>query len=1167
MNQEELLEIIEKAASEKSTSLDLIGRGITSIPPEIGKLKNLTELKLFTNRLTSIPAELGQLTKLESLLLSDNKLTRIPSELGQLNHLKELWLHDNQLKSIPAELGQLTNLTELSLYTNQLTSIPAELGKLNKLEILSLHYNQLTSIPAELGNLTNLTELHLYNNQLTSIPTELGQLTKLKSLTLHNNDKLTSPPPEVVKQGTKSILVYLREQMKDHTTARRKSISDRKKEKDKIGTVNVTIDPKEVVPEFEKRLDCKLGRNSRRIIQEAWKLANEATPKSPRFTTGWLLLAIVVYGKRTRIRNTAKFLYESVKEKEREVRESYRNAVRKEGFVSEFNTTYVSNTMKMATQIAIETTGNSIISLRHLFAGLLLCEPDRREGAPGRLREMGADIDELRVEFLSFLKEAKLKDDTETWTRILKGQIELEEIGEEGTSSVVAFLPSHISDQASIEDLLGFEPYVKAIADFLRHPDTKPPLTLSIEGEWGCGKSSFMLQLEKEICGGKTGKDNLLRQLAVKVRSIMIKPICFIRLPQQIIGQIKKANQYLVKWMERPRRCEEYTVRFNAWRHDKEDAVWAAFALEFLKQISQQRCWLGRLVGYVRLCQSRYDWKEGFLPAVRFFAAWLFLVSLSLSILIVMWAEGPNVVRTFAEGLTKSILGQSILEVIFGGGSIAAWLTGVGLVLSQAKNYIGNPLSIELRKYIQSPDYKNRVSFIEQFHKDFTKIVCAYAGKKKVYVFIDDVDRCEVPKASDLMQSLNLLIANDPQLIFIIGMDREKVAAGLAVKFKELLPYLSGFDRYSDGSQVVSKSPLFGLEYGYNFIEKFIQIPFLVPRPDEKNLRKLLDQIGKSSTVNKPLAEEESAKIDSPIDMTKPDIEDQVNAEHEREEIGHSGESHDAKQEESGEDVEEQVKREEARVAFDRDFDRIRDIVQKVNPALESNPRRVKQFINLFRLRAYIAIETGFIDLDKREPSIKDWTFEKLGKLIAISLRWPLLLAELDKDPTILLEIEQSAWKPDVKEKLMKAAGSNLAHWVGKIDMRELLRAGCFDKNGKADPEGRKLYSIGELNLDKLLLVSPKVRDIKPFPLEVSPSPAIAAGETKGPEVVINPEQQKIEKKVEDTGKHEESNETKSVKKAPKKKEIPAQTINKKKAKKKTLKKKVTKKKVKKKLK
>ncbi len=62
-----------------------------------------------------------------------------------------------------------------------------------------------------------------------------------------------------------------------------------------------------------------------------------------------------------------------------------------------------------------------------------------------------------------------------------------------------SILNANVSDQAAELDALGFEPYVSAIAEFLTNPVTQPPLTISIEGAWGSGKSSFMKQLQKVI--------------------------------------------------------------------------------------------------------------------------------------------------------------------------------------------------------------------------------------------------------------------------------------------------------------------------------------------------------------------------------------------------------------------------------------------------------------------------------------------------------------------------------------------------------------------------------------------------------------------------------------------------------------------------------------------
>jgi hypothetical protein len=105
----------------------------------------------------------------------------------------------------------------------------------------------------------------------------------------------------------------------------------------------------------------------------------------------------------------------------------------------------------------------------------------------------------------------------------------------------------------------------------------------------------------------------------------------------------------------------------------------------------------------------------------------------------------------------------------------------------QLKKMIGDPKK-ELVQYLKSPNYESQVAFIEKFHQDFKKVVDAYVGNDKVYVFIDDLDRCELPKSAELMQALNLMISEDPSIIFILGMDREKVAAGLAVKYEKLLP-------------------------------------------------------------------------------------------------------------------------------------------------------------------------------------------------------------------------------------------------------------------------------------------------------------------------------------------------------------------------------------------
>jgi internalin A len=255
---EELLRIIEQAAKEKATQLDLSNNQLSSLPPEISQLSSLTRLYLSNNQLSSLPPEISQLSSLTRLDLHNNQLSSLPPEICQLSSLTTLYLHNNQLSSLPPEICQLSSLTtlylsnnqlsslppeisqlsslttlylsnnqlsspppeicqlssltRLDLDNNQLSSLPPEISQLSSLTTLYLDNNQLSSLPPEISQLSSLTRLYLQNNQLSSLPPEISQLSSLTRLYLQNNP-LTSPPPEIVEQGIQAIFSYLRERL------------------------------------------------------------------------------------------------------------------------------------------------------------------------------------------------------------------------------------------------------------------------------------------------------------------------------------------------------------------------------------------------------------------------------------------------------------------------------------------------------------------------------------------------------------------------------------------------------------------------------------------------------------------------------------------------------------------------------------------------------------------------------------------------------------------------------------------------------------------------------------------------------------------------------------------------------------------------------------------
>ncbi|HKY04170.1 MAG TPA: COR domain-containing protein, partial [Blastocatellia bacterium] len=193
------------------------GDELIAFPPEIDKLINLRGLLVLGAKFTPFPPEVFKLVHLDSLYLSGNELTALPREIGNLVNLRILYLGNNKLNALPSEVGNLINLQDLYLNNNKLTALPPEMGNLRSIKRLHLDNNQLTALPTELSKLADLETLSLRYNKLRTIPIPFWRFNKLKNLRVSGNE-ITSPPPEIIEQGTGSILSFLRELEEDSIT-------------------------------------------------------------------------------------------------------------------------------------------------------------------------------------------------------------------------------------------------------------------------------------------------------------------------------------------------------------------------------------------------------------------------------------------------------------------------------------------------------------------------------------------------------------------------------------------------------------------------------------------------------------------------------------------------------------------------------------------------------------------------------------------------------------------------------------------------------------------------------------------------------------------------------------------------------------------------------------
>ncbi len=373
------------------------------------------------------------------------------------------------------------------------------------------------------------------------------------------------------------------------------------------------------------------------------------------------------------------------------------------------------------------------------------------------------------------------------------------------------------------EDRLGRGTLAKSVASLIR--EAKGAIALSVEGPWGSGKSSFMKFVQEEL-----------------ERDI----------PESGSGTKVPAFR---------------TVTFNPWRLDKAEAVWASFVLCFYRELF--KCEVFDLLAHgkrrseairalrarCKLAWLRFDWDRGGPSLVKLFMLFLIAIAISVALAAVgrdresrlvapsavqqastagRPAAGDSTAREEQETPKKNASDKDPSEEILLG--ILTWLLGTtipaGVLAVLVQFILGlKPERIvkRLAKSSVRPDYEARQAFIERFHEDFGYVSAALS--RKVAVFIDDLDRCEPSLAAEIIQAVNLMIPDGGDLAFVIAMDREKVAAGIAVRAEKILPILA---------RTRLEKPEFDgprkLQYGYAFLEKTLQFAVRLPPAQIENI-------------------------------------------------------------------------------------------------------------------------------------------------------------------------------------------------------------------------------------------------------------------------------------------------------------------------------------------
>jgi hypothetical protein len=471
-----------------------------------------------------------------------------------------------------------------------------------------------------------------------------------------------------------------------------------------------------------------------------------------------------------------------------------------------------------------------------------------------------------------------------------------------------------LADKWSAEDHLGFSDYATALADLIEDARTKKPLTISIDAPWGMGKTTLMHMIE---------------------------------------SRLKE---------DRPNAPPLPTVWFNAWTYDKDEALWAALALEILRQVREEVGPLKRLALWLALNRERLNWRLLFLRFLR--SLLLVLLVLLVAGAAIAGLRATNVQITPEEA-------WRYVGLIGGLGVVATLYNTIGKDLYRR---LTSPFRLKIADYVEEPNYEEKVGYLPQFQKDFKRVIHVVTanGARPLVIFIDDLDRAAPPKPVEIFEAINMLLDSE-HCAFVFGMDSQAVAKSIEAKFKDLV----GDSAHADGSEP---------SLGRRFLEKIVQIPFVVPRADQGVFRTFISKNLEAGEGDGTVA----ADREEVVQAEKMIIEE---SQRQGSSLDEAAEVVRSKSDVATEAV-DQAKVEIRAKSFG-DSEEVRQAVAEAASYLEYNPRRVKRFINLFKLQALIANRRGLVD----DGTVR---FDHLAKWVIISTRWPTIVEGVLSDPDFI---------------------------------------------------------------------------------------------------------------------------------------------------------------------
>jgi hypothetical protein len=570
-----------------------------------------------------------------------------------------------------------------------------------------------------------------------------------------------------------------------------------------------------------------------------------------------------------------------------------------------------------------------------------------------------------------------------------------------------------ITDNWTLTDALGYRLFSHAIARFLTHPKTVPPLCISIQAPWGQGKTSLMRMVQEELDQDAVTeilKESRTVQLQRKIRQHKVK-LENVNL-EEVVKEFEESPKFktlAVKSNEEEEVQPRLTVWFNAWAYENTEQVWSGLADSIVQQIAERlqdpeesvRFLLGlhiRRHGTDKIIQRINErvsvkWWKNIRPKLK---KLLPLIGISSVIATIGWID------------------KNQFWPVAGIGGLAASLIVGGLQLFQEHSKAESSVKREsaqesLGEYVDVPDYNKAALVMSNVIEDIQTILRRIPEQYlPLIIFVDDLDRCSPTKVTNIIEAINLFLGGGyfSDCMFVLGMDAQMVASALEESYSKIISRLP-------------QDPLYRAT-GWKFMDKFIQLPFAIPRPEESQLDSYVDRLllqDKLQESKKQLQLKQAAKevtkkiIELPLrDDDKKELEQKSSKNEEIERVittvadkhglnskqEHKLLDYEIKQRGNIDNLNKKIN------DFSDEDPYIRDLIIKAAPEFSGNPREIKRFMNVFRFQ-YFMISA------RRTQGLSIPSLEHVARWIVLTLKWPTISRWLQGKTPRLLQLENIA--------------------------------------------------------------------------------------------------------------------------------------------------------------